>query len=329
VGEDTRFVWTSLAKRLIAHTDSTFYVALIHAANTSPKRLADSRWRSHPTAEIRRLVGPDWAFYADLFRRQKNDVDRKLHPPAAPLQASNEVPLVSCIMPTYDRRRFVPQAIKYFLQQDYPNRELIVVDDGTEPAGDLIPQNPSIRYTRLPTKQSIGAKRNLACQAARGDIILCWDDDDWYAPHRISYQVMPLLHGKADVTGFDKSLLLSLPTRQFWTYTSQLHTRLFVQGIVGGTLAFWKRLWNQGARFPNASLAEDATFLQILMRRGARLERLANAGMFIYVRHANNSWRFVPGNFLDPRAWQQVEPPSFISEADCAFYGVGQQSGEC
>jgi glycosyltransferase involved in cell wall biosynthesis len=329
VGEDTRFVWTSPAKRLIAHTDSTFYVALLHAANTSPKRLADSRWRPHPAAEIRRLIGPDGAFYTELWQLQKNSVDSKHHTPAMPLPAAQEVPLVSCIMPTYNRRRFVPQAIKYFLQQDYPNRELIVVDDGTEPAGDLLPQNPSIRYTRLPTKQSIGAKRNLACQAARGDIILCWDDDDWYAPHRISYQVAPLLHGKADVTGFDKSLLLSLPTQQFWAYTSRLHTRLFVQGIVGGTLAFWKRLWNQGARFPNASLAEDATFLQILLRRGARLERLANAGMFIYVRHATNSWRFVPGHFLDPSAWQQVEPPSFIPATDCAFYGISQQSGEC
>jgi glycosyltransferase involved in cell wall biosynthesis len=329
VGEDTRFVWNRPAQRLIALTESTFYVAVIHPANTSPKRVADTRWRSHPTAEIRRLIGPDWTFYADLFPLQKNSGDGKHHPPAMHPKASNDVPLVSCIMPTYNRRRFVPQAIKYFLQQDYPNRELIVVDDGTQPAGDLIPQNPSIRYTRLPTKQSIGAKRNLACHTARGDIIVCWDDDDWYAPHRISYQVTPLLHGKADVTGFDKSLLLSLPTRQFWAYTSQLHTRLFVQGIVGGTLAFWKKLWNQGARFPNASLAEDATFLQILLRRGARLERLANAGMFIYVRHDSNSWQFVPGTFLDPRAWQQVEPPSFISEADGAFYGLGQHSGAC
>ena len=143
VGEDTRFVWNDPAKRLLALTDSTFYVALLHAANTSPKRMADSRWRSHPTAEIRRLIGPDWAFYAELFRPRQNRVDSKPHTPAMPLKTSNTLPLVSCIMPTYDRRRFVPQAIKYFLQQDYPNRELIVVDDGTEPAGDLIPQNPS------------------------------------------------------------------------------------------------------------------------------------------------------------------------------------------
>ena len=40
-------------------------------------------------------------------------------------------PLVSCIMPTYNRREFVPLAIRYFLRQDYANKELIIIDDGT------------------------------------------------------------------------------------------------------------------------------------------------------------------------------------------------------
>lgn len=36
--------------------------------------------------------------------------------------------LVSCIMPTYNRRAPVPRAIRYFLRQDYPKRELILLD---------------------------------------------------------------------------------------------------------------------------------------------------------------------------------------------------------
>ena len=49
-------------------------------------------------------------------------------------------------MPTHNRRPFVAQAIVYFLRQDYPNRELIIVDDGTDPVADLIPDDPRIRY---------------------------------------------------------------------------------------------------------------------------------------------------------------------------------------
>lgn len=61
---------------------------------------------------------------------------------------TDALPLVSCIMPTYNRRAFVPQAIYYFLRQDYPNKELIIVDDSTDEVGDLIPGDERIRYIR-------------------------------------------------------------------------------------------------------------------------------------------------------------------------------------
>ena len=44
----------------------------------------------------------------------------------------NPPTLVSCIMPTASRRRFVPLAIRYFLSQDYPNKELLILDDGDD-----------------------------------------------------------------------------------------------------------------------------------------------------------------------------------------------------
>ena len=82
----------------------------------------------------------------------------------------SDLPLVSCIMPTFNRRPFVPHAIRYFLCQDYPKKELIVVDDGTDPVVDLMRDNESIRYVRLTDRRTVGAKRNLACRrCARRD----------------------------------------------------------------------------------------------------------------------------------------------------------------
>jgi hypothetical protein len=46
-------------------------------------------------------------------------------------------------MPTTNRSRFVPQAIRYFLAQNYANKELIIVDDGEEAVGDLVPEDVS------------------------------------------------------------------------------------------------------------------------------------------------------------------------------------------
>jgi glycosyltransferase involved in cell wall biosynthesis len=85
-------------------------------------------------------------------------------------------------MPTFNRRRFAAQAVHYFLAQDYAEKELVIVDDGTELVTDLVPQDPRVRYFRQGKKQPLGAKRNFACEQARGRIIMHCDDDDWSAP---------------------------------------------------------------------------------------------------------------------------------------------------
>ena len=80
-------------------------------------------------------------------------------------------PLVSCIMPTYNRRKFVPHAIRYFLRQEHQNKELIIVDDGTDCIADLIPDHGAIKYIRLTSKITLGEKLNIACSNASGSII--------------------------------------------------------------------------------------------------------------------------------------------------------------
>jgi len=45
----------------------------------------------------------------------------------------------------------------------------------------------------------VGAKRNLACDLANGDIIVHWDDDDWMADWRLSYQVEQLMRAEQGV----------------------------------------------------------------------------------------------------------------------------------
>jgi glycosyltransferase involved in cell wall biosynthesis len=296
-------------RRVLTIADPWFYIALLHSENATARNLNDCRWQRRPFDEVSQRMGADREFYV-LLRNG----------PVVPKADIREAYAVSCIMPTYNRRPFVPQAIKYFLRQDYPRRELIVVDDGTEPVADLIADDSRIRYIRSPRRCSIGEKRNHACEIANGEVIIFWDDDDWYAPNRISYQVIPLLEGRADVTCLCNNPMLWLPTKQFWACTTELYDHMFFQGIHGGTIAFCKALWSQYARFPDTSLAEDIAFVAAAMRRGARLEKLDNANTFIYVRHNANAWQFTPGSFLDNGGWQKVEPPSFLPGQDLEFY---------
>ena len=254
-------------------------------------------------------------------------------PQPTPVQitALRDQPLVSCIMVTRDRPEFVARSIRYFERQDYPRRELVIIDDGCSDLAAVTPCDERIRYVRLPARESIGAKRNRACELAAGSILAHWDDDDWYAPDRLSRQVAPLLAGKAEITALHAGIFFDLAAWKFWQATPQLHRRLFVEDVHGGTLVYKRSCWNDQCRFPDTSLAEDAVFLRRAMQRGARLGRLANEGSFVYLRHVTNAWSFECGKYLDPSGWSLVGEPSFPAE-DRAFYaarstGAARSSG--
>jgi glycosyltransferase involved in cell wall biosynthesis len=236
-------------------------------------------------------------------------------PPSPPRAA----PLVSCIMPTSGRPEWVGQAIRYFQRQDYPNLELVIVDASADAALAALPDDPRIRRERIASGASIGAMRNRACDLARGEVIVHWDDDDWYAPQRVSAQVRPILEGRADVTGLTDTRFFELESWRFWRCAPHLHRRLFVQDVHGGTLAFRRSLFGARCRYPELSLAEDAWFLHHAVAAGARLTRVPGAELFVYLRHARNAWRFPCGTYLDARGWlEDVEPEQLAP--DRAFY---------
>lgn len=83
-----------------------------------------------------------------------------------------------------------------YQKQDYARREFIVVAAAQSAAEP--PPPPGATVVRCPHGTSVGRKRNLAVEAARGDVIAWFDDDDWQHPRRLS-----LLAGAlADGAGF-------------------------------------------------------------------------------------------------------------------------------
>src|SRR5687768_4858324 len=133
-------------------------------------------------------------------------------------------------MPTYNRRQFIPHAIEYFLNQDYPNRELIIIDDGTDPINDLVPADDRFLYVPLDEKITLGAKLNLACTYARGEIIAHWDDDDWYAPRRLSYQLEALADDRIEICGLNRLLYYDLLSGRAFEYVYPPKHRVWLLG---------------------------------------------------------------------------------------------------
>lgn len=229
-----------------------------------------------------------------------------------------ETPLLSCVMPTRGRPAFVAQSIRYFQRQDYPSLELIIV---YEDDADLPPRidDARIRCIRMPTKTSIGAKRNEAVRLAYGVLIAHWDDDDWYGDRRLSEQVAPILHNLADVTGLNDMLFMARPLSEFWACSRALFRRMFVENVSGGTLVFRRSMWERHGQYPNTSLREDADFLQRILRGGAQLCRISGRALCVYVRHHGNTWKFKEGQYLQQTAWTQVPMPVCLQQ-DHDFY---------
>jgi len=237
----------------------------------------------------------------------------------APVRRPHQPPLVSCVMPTKDRPEFALQAVRYFQLQDYPNAELVIVENGQRHLQGRLPDDLRIRTVRADSGCSIGTLRNQACQHARGEIIAQWDDDDWHGPQRLSRQVAPILDGSAEITALRDAPILDIHRWQCWRWSPQLHARMLVRDVHGGTLVFRRRVWQRLAQYPDRSLAEDAELLDRAVRRGARLREIDAHGLYVYIRHGRNSWQLDCGQSVNASGWLRAPEPE-LPLTDRDFY---------
>lgn len=98
--------------------------------------------------------------------------------------------LVSVIIPTYNRKALVLEAVDSVLSQQYTPLELIVVDDGSTDgtAGRLTACSNRIHVIRQPNA-GVSAARNRGIRAAKGEFIAFLDSDDLWLPEKIERQV--------------------------------------------------------------------------------------------------------------------------------------------
>jgi hypothetical protein len=159
--------------------------------------------------------------------------------------------LISCIMPTtIMRRAWIPFAIDCWLSQSYKQTELIVGGDSRVAA--LLPDNPRIHFVKTPNGISIGAKRNMLNEHARGELIAHWDDDDWYAPWRLATQLGALLESGGKISGNGSLVFYDIHCHEFWLYQSPA-----LDYACGATLVYERSLW-ESRPFEDMRMGEDS-----------------------------------------------------------------------
>jgi glycosyltransferase involved in cell wall biosynthesis len=110
------------------------------------------------------------------------------------------MPVVSVIIPTYNRSKYVQEAIDSVLAQDYKEFELIVVDDGsTDDTEEVLKAFylKKIIYVKQ-ENQGESAARNLGVSMSQGKYIAFLDSDDLWSPDKLSLQV-PILDANPDI----------------------------------------------------------------------------------------------------------------------------------
>lgn len=105
-------------------------------------------------------------------------------------------PLVSVVIPTYNRAYCLKRTIDSALQQTYENVEVIVVDDGsTDDTAALVERefgdDSRVRYLTQPN-QGVATARNTGLNASRGEFIALLDSDDVWRPWKVAVQVAVL-----------------------------------------------------------------------------------------------------------------------------------------
>jgi glycosyltransferase involved in cell wall biosynthesis len=105
------------------------------------------------------------------------------------MKQSAQEPLVSVIIPVFNRDWCLGEAIESVFSQTYERYELIVVDDGsTDDTGKQLSQYKNISVITQPNR-GVSAARNRGIASSRGDLIAFLDSDDLWLPEKLSVQV--------------------------------------------------------------------------------------------------------------------------------------------
>jgi O-antigen biosynthesis protein len=233
-------------------------------------------------------------------------------------------PLVSAIMPVYGNREMVECALVSFLSQDWPNKELIVIDDSPEAMADLFLIQVSlpdtcvrhirfddhlVRYVRAVSRMKIGPKRNLACDMAHGEIIVHFDSDDWSAPSRITDQVLTLLASGKSVSGYHSMLFWDGHSKEAFKYKGSDDYSL------GSGLCYRRAFWEKHPFVAEGPKNwEDNVFVQAARNENEIVA--VDAGNLMVARiHPGNTCPKKPRE--NPRQWAPVAaseiPQAFLA----------------
>lgn len=181
----------------------------------------------------------------------------------ARLPKEEDMPKVSVITITRDRRAFIPLAKYCMVAQGYPEDriEWVIVDDGKDQIKDLVSEMPNVKYVLVDEPMTIGAKRNLAVESASHDVLVMMDDDDVYPNNSILTRVAYMMAGPERQCVF----ATTIPCYDIHEKKSFMNVPPNILGMADrvseATLCFTRKFW-ESRKFPDQQIAEGGAFIR-------------------------------------------------------------------
>ena len=193
-------------------------------------------------------------------------------------------PLISVIIPVYNGETFIGAAIESILRQEYPNLEIIVVNDGsTDGTTDVLkPFESKIEIIAKPN-QGQAAARNVGIKHASGSIIGFLDADDLWSHHHIDVLLPPLLADDALMISRGQTRFIkSLDDR-----ATQITEKIFAFALVGAAL-FRRAVFDRIGFFDETMKQGEDLDWNIRFAESGLLETQTDETVLFYRRHADN-----------------------------------------
>ena len=179
------------------------------------------------------------------------------------LPKEEDLPMISVITITRDRREFIP-LVKYgLIAQTYPAEKIewVIVDDGKDQIKDLVSELSNVKYVLSDEPLTIGAKRNLAVASASHDIIVTMDDDDVYPSNSLLSRVAHMLAEPRKECLFSTVIpCYNIHEKKSFMNVPPIKLAM-CERVSEATLCFTKAFWQAG-QFPDKQIAEGGGFVR-------------------------------------------------------------------
>lgn len=182
-----------------------------------------------------------------------------------------------------------------------------------------------VRYFHSDQPLTIGAKRNVLCSEALGDIIVQFDDDDFYAPHYIATMLAGMEKAGAELFKLFGFFLYHRRENLFgyWDLDANFPVHFALSANVpvqlsrtppsdvkwgyGFSYVFKRSVW-QAVPFPDRDFGEDAHFADAVRARFKSAGMQDQGCSVLHVIHSGNASRSFPQQILPPPAMADLFP---------------------